>query len=153
MKMKGTGRPNCNQFYLPEGLTVMASMNCSFHEEEPTTSDALARCTNLSTVFCNITLLLLLLKDNNKLNNATTTTTTTSRVVAGAGHSAKEKEKEKLLFNLLLLLLLLLLHWMIHPLLLSEIRESFWPRGKDKRQGQGEERSSNWGTFRPSSVR
>jgi hypothetical protein len=29
----------------------MASMNCSFHDEDPTTNEALARCTNLSTVF------------------------------------------------------------------------------------------------------
>ena len=35
--------------------TVMASTNCSFHDEVLTRKDALARCTSLSTVFCNKT--------------------------------------------------------------------------------------------------
>lgn len=34
------------------GLTVKASMNCSFHEDDPIRIDALALCTSLSTVFC-----------------------------------------------------------------------------------------------------
>lgn len=33
-------------------LTVKASTNCSFHDDVPISSDALARCTNLSTVLC-----------------------------------------------------------------------------------------------------
>lgn len=37
---------------IPDGLTVIASMNCSFHDDEPTMSEAFARCTSLSTVFC-----------------------------------------------------------------------------------------------------
>lgn len=37
--------------FLPDGLTVMASINCSFHDDDPTTKEALARWTNLSTVF------------------------------------------------------------------------------------------------------
>lgn len=34
------------------GLTVIASANCSAQDDVPISSEALARCTSLSTVFC-----------------------------------------------------------------------------------------------------
>lgn len=38
-------------FHLPE-LAVNASVNCSLQEDVPIMIEALALCTNLSTVFC-----------------------------------------------------------------------------------------------------
>lgn len=38
--------------YTVPALTVSASINCSFHDDVPISREALALCTNLSTVFC-----------------------------------------------------------------------------------------------------